>query len=130
LQKIGGVENDNNSVMIYEDVLPSRIGKLKQAYFVLPDTINLCSESGCEYSVKIAYNESWKDQSAKNGSKSNKKLLRDCIYWNKKGPRDYFYMFAGEPRRSASETKTAADPLLSDAPPVPTEKTGRDGTSW
>ncbi len=127
LQKIGGVENYNNSVTIYEDLPPLRIGKLKQAYFVLPDTINLISESGCEYSVKIAYNDSWNDQAAKSGRKSNKKLLQDCVYWNKKGSRVYFYTYAREIQGSATGAKTAAGFSLPDTPPVPTD---RDWEGW
>ena len=119
--------------MFRRTISPSS-GKLTQAYFVLPDVINVKSGQGCEYSSEIAFEDMpiYLPGGNKLFDPKPAKLIKDaialrCVYWNRKGNNDfikYLFMKHGKfdkMRGSFTSDDTVPD-TIKDESPVPTQQ--------
>ncbi|MBR4748725.1 MAG: hypothetical protein IK083_04015 [Abditibacteriota bacterium] len=108
-------------------------GNMVQAYFVLPDVINVSCDTGMLYSVRICEKDALglTDPDGRDLGVL-KRMCLDCVYWNEVGKRDYLKLLFSKELVFDDETnkyvmKGCLDKTLTVEPPVPTEK---DWEGW
>ncbi len=109
-------------------------GDMQQAYFALPDVINVSCSTGMNYSLKICEKDMLGASSLQNllDENINKRMCLDCIYWNEVGKKDYLKTLFSKESVFDNEAnkyvkKSCLDKTLTAEPPVPTD---RDWEGW